>query len=788
VSLGLTDRSEKEEGIPFSGMHPRPYIEISKQDVLAEIKRMGFASDWHPVQKDLEKYAGERLLLLFDPERVYGEKFVWANTAESYERETLRIEEVRKREVAKYFAQFDEVAEQEQLEEAEENIVVRDLPRTCGEWRSETMEATHAEVSNFSVMNLRPLMKVMISRPRAAFGKASKFSDSGENCPYVRPMKDPTHFAVKRTELELGIQAVKETTEATCQTTWNRPVNKSTQYSPMHFLEKEKYLGSDQVEALSRFLQCVSVRVEEALQTNETVDIFQEEFANLGEDAAISKTSSSLKEFRNFHDVEYTKGKRIEWVEWVPGSTDMLACSCCENAPFYEKLESAGRATVSTILLWSFQDALSPHCKLLSPFEVPVFKFYPTNEHYLIGGLSSGQMAVWKLSDADMGLTSHEKSKGSHDEERRDTIPCVLHKVASVIDDSHRRPVMAIEWLPPALEVERRGKTSEKNPKDGPVKYLVTISIDGQLMIWDFQKLLDQINDHDFGWKPEHRIQLQRQDSGTEMGCCHVLYCPDRYEKGVKQVTNFYASTEEGELLFGDWAARVEEDQKPQFCKRMFTVSKTFRPMLSLERSPFFPEILLGVTDWAFYLWKDGLKEHLFQSAAMSYFTRGVWSPTRPCVVFLGVVTGGIDIWDFSDQSHKASLSDTWGFSCAIASMVFSKGAEEQMLAAGDAQGHLHVHTIPKNLSKPAPKEVQTMQRFLEREEQRVVYFEQRQQELAELKEQLEKQAQMQADKEEPDKDKMLTDDERFDVAAEEEYLRLQADCVEILKAGGAVT
>ena len=56
--------------------------------------------------------------------------------------------------------------------------------------------------------------------------------------------------------------------------------------------------------------------------------------------------------------------------------------------------------------------------------------------------------------------------------------------------------------------------------------------------------------------------------------------------------------------------------------------------MVALERSPFFPEILLGVTDWAFYLWKDGLQTHFFQSPSpQNYFTAGAWSPTRPSVL-----------------------------------------------------------------------------------------------------------------------------------------------------------
>lgn len=349
--------------------------------------------------------------------------------------------------------------------------------------------------------------------------------------------------------------------------------------------------------------------------------------------------------------------------------------------------------------------------------------------------------------------------------------------------------MLAIEWLPPALEIERRGRgASEKNSRDGPVKYFVTIAGDGQLMIWDFQSMLEAINDNDFVWKPVHKVQLQRQDSGTEMGCCHVLYCLDRFDdKGNKLLTNFFASTEEGELIYGDWAAQGGEDRKPEFCKQMFTLSKSFRPMLSLERSPFFPDVLLGVTDWAFYLWKDdlwkeGVKDHLFMSSYTSnYFTRGVWSPTRPSVIFLGLASGGIDIWDFSDQSHKASLSESVT-SQPISSMSFLRHGDvnDQKLATGDSQGHLHVHSIPKNLVRQAGKEKENMLKFIEREEARVRYFQERRTELAELKEKLEKQAQMEADKEE-NETKVVVDQEKLDAHDESIYQNMKAECLEAL-------
>lgn len=797
--LGLTDSADKDDSLIFSGMNPRPYVEVPKAQILEEVKKMGFASDFHPYQKDIEKFTGDNILMILDPEKAYGEKFVACIKLSAYEREKKRLDDRRQEIIDEHMASFAKDGGGGEDgggdgEEPEENIVVRDLPKIPQPWVSEFMDATHHEVINFTIQNSRPLMQVMISRPRSQFGKASKFSDSGENLQNCRPQKDP-NFALQRRELEVGVQSVKDTKSASCQTTWFRPVNKSTQYSPSDFLQGEAGLGYEQVDALSEFLSAVSVSVEEALQTNETVDIFQDEFKQLGSDETntISEASSNIREQRNFHDVTYTRNKRIEWIEWIPESLDMLACSYCDNLTFIERLDQAGKAGQSTILVWSFQDALSPHAVILAPWEVPVFKFYPSDKHFIIGGLSCGQLICWKLSDADLGLVQREKPTGIMEEEKTSSaLPTITFKQLSVIDESHKKPVLQIEWLPPAIEIERRGRgASEKNPKDGPIKYFLTIAGDGQVILWDFSQLMDGLNDHDFFWRPVHKIQMQRQDSGTEMGLCQLLYCHDRYdEKENKQLTNFYASTEEGELIFGDWAARVEEDRKPEFCKKMFTISKTFRPMLSLERSPFFPDILLGVTDWAFYLWKDNVSQHLFQSSYSStYFTQGLWSPTRPSVIFLGLQSGGIDIWDFNDQSHKASLSDT-GASVAISSMVFLRQGDiqsEQKLAVGDVQGHLHVHSMPKNLVRQVGKEFNTMQKFLEREEQRVKYFESRRTELADLKEKLEKQEQMAAGEEDADKGKANTaDDDRLDQAAEAVYQKLEEDCIEQLKTGGA--
>ena len=213
--------------------------------------------------------------------------------------------------------EIEEGAEEEEEEEAQQIVIEeeevefqKDVPLTPRKWVSTTAEETAEEVERFTVTNSRPLIKVQLSRKRHLFGAPVKMSDGPDNTANIRPAKDQ-NYAMSRVELDCGIQAVKETNMNHCQTTWWRAVSQSVQYEEGDFLSNDQ--GFDEIDRLAAFLTTVSQDVEESLQQNETLDIFRDEFDNLGEEdlGFGSKTSSNIKEYRNFHDVTYTKNKRI---------------------------------------------------------------------------------------------------------------------------------------------------------------------------------------------------------------------------------------------------------------------------------------------------------------------------------------------------------------------------------------------------------------------------------------------------------------------------------------------
>lgn len=151
-------------------------------------------------------------------------------------------------------------------------------------------------------------------------------------------------------------------------------------------------------------------------------------------------------------------------------------------------------------------------------------------------------------------------------------------------------------------------------------------------------------------------------------------------------------------------------------------------PIVSLERSPFFDDIILSVGDWQFQIWAEGQQTPVFVSGYNTdYYTAGCWSPTRPGVIYLVDQSGQLEIWDLLDRSHEPSIKVTLT-STAIMSMSFNipggstnhASTNYQFLALGDSAGVLHIMELPRNLRRPVVNERKLMRNLMNREMTRV--------------------------------------------------------------------
>lgn len=99
------------------------------------------------------------------------------------------------------------------------------------------------------------------------------------------------------------------------------------------------------------------------------------------------------------------------------------------------------------------------------------------------------------------------------------------------------------------------------------------------------------------------------------------------------------------------------------------------------------------------------------------------WSPTRPGVFFISKQNGSIDIWDIVDRTHGPSISQSISssavtylniknISCKM-KLIFDQMwsffivVKQQLLAAGDSNGTLHILEVPSALKQPVNQELQ---------------------------------------------------------------------------------
>jgi len=196
--------------------------------------------------------------------------------------------------------------------------------------------------------------------------------------------------------------------------------------------------------------------------------------------------------------------------------------------------------------------------------------------------------------------------------------------------------------------------------------------------------------------------------------------------------STFYAASDEGDLVLVDWSVKpppgaggnAEEAAKfAEYVKKIYDCERNYRPIVALERSPFFEDLILTVHDFHFCIWKTSMDDFnlpIFRSANTfgSHNTCGAFSPTRPGVIFI-TKTDGIDVWDFIDQSNKPSLTLNFATSAItyFKFQYFKHEDRKQYMAYGDeADGTLFLYEIPHNLKTPLDKEYESIEEFWQRE------------------------------------------------------------------------
>lgn len=177
-----------------------------------------------------------------------------------------------------------------------------------------------------------------------------------------------------------------------------------------------------------------------------------------------------------------------------------------------------------------------------------------------------------------------------------------------------------------------------------------------------------------------------------------------------------------------DWSIKPIQtsDDAPkiaEYVRLTYDSEKEYRPGLALERSPFYPNLLLTVHNFHFAIWKtdlEGYEKPIFKSMNTqgAHNTCGAFSPTRPGVIFI-TKTNGIDVWDFVDSSHKPSLVFNFATSpfMYLKFQYYKHPNNKQYMSYGDKDsGTLFLYEVPPNLRNCQPGEKEAIEKFWDKE------------------------------------------------------------------------
>ncbi|NWH54236.1 WDR63 protein, partial [Fregata magnificens] len=771
---------------------------IKKEDIIQDLKTRATISDFHPVKKVVLEYPGEELLIVFDAKFQYGQNFYFVASEEAKEN-LLKPPETA-----------EEKEEEKEEENREETLEVHPYkPPVHKPWVSLGSEK---EVEEESVKDTVTKIKYMISRVRRKFGAPITFTD--KNASHVKDSyiectsyQDKT-FSIKMLEKDMGVQMVPKVREASTQTKWTHLKNAATQYFPRQLSneEKEESLSS---EKLKEFLTSVHLRMEIALQQNEIMNAFFDDWKALAEDESSSggKPDVYLKAYQSFTDLRYFKDRTISCVCWHPTIYGIIAVSAREQFSYEEQVNLSDKSLLqqSVILFWSFFDPIHPQLMLECPEAICCFQFCPSDPNIIAGGCINGQVVLWDISQHEEKLQNAKTvadgikitavnmvnasilnisqyiymSVGKNGTEP----PLARYCAVSSTQYSHKKPVTDIHWLPDYFEDNRMDAAFENRAEI--CVQLVTCSPDCSILFWDIpatklpeqpssekvkeEEILymppdapDTLKHLDLCWKPLTKINLHESDTNTEYGPVRISLRELHYHyktsekvqslntlevpakespyaemstpssKNLKVLenisTDFFVGTEDGEIIYSDWKMEIDSDSaKPVSQKHNQKYTIHTETINTLQRSPFFKDIILSVGGRNFAIWKEGVTNGpiLQSSCSAGRYTAGQWSLTRPGVFIIGRDDGNIDIWDLLKKTYEPSHFQNISKSMITFISPWIASPKQHFLAVSDDLGVLHVLEICQTLSHSSRNEHANVLDYFEREVKYLKYCEQ---------------------------------------------------------------
>ncbi|RKO99626.1 hypothetical protein CXG81DRAFT_20316 [Caulochytrium protostelioides] len=404
---------------------------LPRAEVLADMIARAAVSDFAPIKAEVQAATGPEILVVADPKYTYGQNYYAILDSDKIE----RITHPEKYAPVTYEGEAEAAA-------AAGAAAAAARRRRAGA-RAWTSYGSERDVAAMQTPDTGPPVQLRFTKQRIHFNRGYQFTDRPVVVLECRGGAEAN--LVPRVTTERGVQAVPVTTSRSLQTRQfaQRGFTQQTAPQDMDPAAKLDCLYSPEMQG---FLQRALIDFERALQENDVVDIFAQDWRQLGEDEAQLEavTTTVLSEAQSFTDLAF-RGRSISCIAWHPDLKDVIAVSLNSRLTFDEQLEeglagptsvaitaagaagaatatgaatgAAGAATTAAadgsgtgggaqtrlsairgvVLVWFFHDPIHPQLLLEAPNPVTCFAWQ--SPATVVGACSNGQIVLWDITE-----------------------------------------------------------------------------------------------------------------------------------------------------------------------------------------------------------------------------------------------------------------------------------------------------------------------------------------------------------------------------------------------------
>jgi len=542
------------------------------------------------------------------------------------------------------------------------------------------------------------------SRKRKEFGKHPNFTDSGPiEIACLEPSDEFDSQWETRPSTTITIDCIPKMAEHEINTEryiaidrgmshkeggWPKEINTD------EFEDKKRYLKKMEMQdTFNEIVLGLTKRVENRVRQNDSINMFEEYFANQTEDH--SAEPPSAKTLTIFRDPTQAAPRPVSRVCWHPDSVYRVASMHCSlSFEAMNRVEQQEESIESYI--WDCTNPNRPYYVIQPVSAICCMAFNKKNTDCLVAGSYNGILGVWDL-----------RKSGNKAVE------------STVIEKTHNDPVYDVEWIQSRTGTE-----------------FVSVSTDGVICWWDARKL---------GTGPMDQMvlcdQFENEDDDasngpSSNGGTKVLYGGTSLEYRTDAgATKYLVGTEQGTVISVERKAKKDGDSQKQI-KLIYGDDSNgdgsgsemagmgsmrhHGPIYSVSRNYFLPKCILTVGDWMARLWTEDIRTPIMSTRyESSYLTAGAWSPTRPGVFYVSKENGELDVWDYYfkgqfEPAFTVKISEQH----ALSDVKLSMKGGSKYVAVGCKDGSVTVLELCKSLyeSSNLNAEKSAMNQLFERE------------------------------------------------------------------------